>query len=257
MDPSLFIFCKGTLLIYVLIYVDDIIVTSNNTSKIISLLSKLAMEFSIKDLGPLYFFLGIEVIPQTKGVLLCQGRYIKDLLERKGMRDCKPISMPMATSPPSDTGGALMADPTHYRSIVGALQYVTLTHPDVAFSVNRVCQFMHAPTESHWAMVKRILRYLKGTMSYGLFLQRSSTHSLQAFSDADWAGSGSDRRSTGAYAIFLGPNLISWNSRKQKTVACSSTESKYKALADASAELIWLEALFKEIGFPLQGPPIL
>ncbi|XP_043721108.1 uncharacterized mitochondrial protein AtMg00810-like [Telopea speciosissima] len=125
------------------------------------------------------------------------------------MRDCKPISTPMATSPPSDSGGALMDDPTRYRSIVGALQYVTLTQPNVAFSVNRVYQFMHALIDSHWAMVKYILRYLRVTTTHGLLLQRSSAHSLQEFSDADWASSGSDHRSMGAYAIFLGPNLIS------------------------------------------------
>ncbi|XP_042521363.1 uncharacterized mitochondrial protein AtMg00810-like [Macadamia integrifolia] len=131
-----------------------------------------------------------------------------------------------------------MADPTLYRSIVGALQYVSLTRPDVSFSVNRVFQFMHAPTEDDWALVKRILRYLKQTQSHGLLFGRSATpFMLQAFSDANWARNGDDRKSTGGYAIYLGSNLIPLSSQKQRTIARSSTESKYKALADAVLEI--------------------
>ncbi|XP_043704477.1 uncharacterized mitochondrial protein AtMg00810-like [Telopea speciosissima] len=255
-DPSLFIFKQGGVLLYCLIYVDDILVTSNSPAYESKLLTSLASEFSIKDLGPLHFFLGIEATPHGNGLLLSQNRYIQDLLTRAGMTDCKPILTPMSTTS-TDSGGALMTDPTKYRSIVGALQYVTLTRPDVSFAVNRVCQFMHSPTEDHWTQVKRILRYLKGTSTLGLFLEKSHNPTLQAFSDADWAGNSSDRRSTGGFAIFLGPNLLSWTSRKQKTVARSSTESEYKALADATAELIWLEALFKELHCPIRSSPIL
>ncbi|XP_043704591.1 uncharacterized mitochondrial protein AtMg00810-like [Telopea speciosissima] len=151
------------------------------------------------------------------------------------MVDCKAVKTPMATTvKPSDSGGALMFDPTKYRSVVGALQYVTLTRPDVSFSVNKVCQFMHAPTEDHWQLVKRILRYLRSTQSHGLLIERSPIRSLQAFSDADWTGDSADRKSTGGFAIVLGLNLISWTSRKQRTVARSSIEAEYKALADAS-----------------------
>ena len=203
------------------------------------------------------FFLGIEVVRNSAGLLLSQNRYIKDLLLKAGMVDCKPVQTPMAMTKDSDSGGAPHPDPTQYRSIVGALQYVTLTRPDIFFAVNKVCQFMQSPNTDHWIMVKRILWYLQATADHGLHIRRSTSRSLQAFSDADWAGSGTDRHSTGGYAIFLGPNFISWASRKQKTVARSSTESEYKALADASAELIWLESLFQELGHPLHGPPIL
>ncbi|XP_043692859.1 uncharacterized mitochondrial protein AtMg00810-like [Telopea speciosissima] len=157
----------------------------------------------------------------------------------------------------SDSGGAPISDPTTYRSAVGALQYVTLTRPDVSFAVNLACQFMHSPTEEHWQLVKRIIRYLKSTQMAGLLIERSPSRSLQVFTDADWAGDGSDRKSTGGFTIFLGPNLVSWVSHKQRIVARSSTEAKYKALADASAELIWLESLFAELGYPLTSPPIL
>ncbi|XP_043717683.1 uncharacterized mitochondrial protein AtMg00810-like [Telopea speciosissima] len=142
------------------------------------------------------------------------------------MSDCKAILTPMATIVKSSTiGGVPFSDVSHYRPIVGALQYVTLIRPDVAFCINRACQAMHSPIEEDWTLVKQILCYLKGTSSHGLFFEHSPNFTLQAFNDADWARSSSDRHSTGGYAIFLGPNLISWQSRKQKTISRSSTES--------------------------------
>jgi histone deacetylase 1/2 len=115
---------------------------------------------------------------------------------------------------------------------MGALKYLTFTRPDICFVVNRVCQFMHAPTDSHWAAVKRILRYLKGTASYGFHITRGSSFALHGFTDADWASSIDDRKSTGGYLVFFGQTPISWKSGKQRTVARSSTEAEYKALAD-------------------------
>ncbi|XP_042485603.1 secreted RxLR effector protein 161-like [Macadamia integrifolia] len=168
------------------------------------------------------------------------------------MIDCKPVTMPMATtSAASSSGGVLLSDPARYRSIVGALQYITLTRPDVAYSINQACQFMYAPSKDHWTLVKRILRYLQGTKDQGLFISRSDSLQLQAFSDVDWAGDSADRKSKGGYAIYMGPNLISWSSKKQNTVACASTESEYKAIADACAELTSLHFLFAELSIPI------
>jgi hypothetical protein len=148
--------------------------------------------------------------------------------------------------------GAVLSseDSTRYRSIVGALQYMTLTRPDIAFSVNKVCQFLHAPTIVHWSAVKRILRYLRGITALGLRLSRSSSTNVSAFSDADWAGCPDDRRSTGGFAVYLGSNLISWSARKQATISRSSTEAEYKSLANATAEVIWVQSLLKELGVP-------
>lgn len=123
-----------------------------------------------------------------------------------------------------------ISDPYMYRSIVGALQYATLTRPDIAYSVNKVCQFMSAPLDSHWQAIKRILRYLKGSMYYGLLLRpaaQASAFPLQAYCDADWASDPDDRRSTSGSCIFLGPNLVSWCSKKQQLVGRSSTEAEY------------------------------
>jgi histone deacetylase 1/2 len=141
-------------------------------------------------------------------------------------------------------------DATNYRSVVEALQYLTLTRPDIAFAVNKVCQFLHTPTTVHWSAVKRILRYVRGTINLGLSIRRSKSTLVSAFSDADWAGCVDERRSTGGFAVFLGDNLISWTARKQPTVSRSSTEAEYKALANATAEMLWVQKLLTELGIP-------
>jgi hypothetical protein len=161
-DPSLFIFVSAGTHLFALVYVDDIIFTGSSLTAIDALLRSLALDFPIKDLGPLNFFLGVEVHRSSAGLHLSQQRYIADLLTRTSMQFAKPISSPMtATSPLSQFHGIPMTDPTLYRSTVGALHYLSITHPDIAFAVNKVSQFSHAPRDVHWTAIKRILRYLK------------------------------------------------------------------------------------------------
>jgi hypothetical protein len=143
-----------------------------------------------------------------------------------------------------------MDDATRYRSIVGALQYLTLTHPDISFAVYKVCQYLHSPTTDHWMAVKRILQFLKHSLGYGLHIQSPPSSMLSAFSDVDWVGCMDDRKSTRGFAVFLGPNLISWCAKKQKTVSRSGTEVEYKAMPDATAELMWVQVLLQELKIP-------
>jgi len=186
-------------------------------------------DFAIKDLRNLHYFLGIQVQRKKGELLLTQERYASDILKRVNMQLCKPVKTPLNTTEKlSVTSGTRLGveDSTRYRSIVGALQYLTLTRPDLSFSVNKVCQFLHSPTTIHWEAVKRILRYVQGTIGLGLKIRKSNSMFVSAFSDADWAGCPDDRRSTGGFAVFLGCNLVSWCARKRPIVLRSSTEAE-------------------------------
>ncbi|XP_062085399.1 uncharacterized mitochondrial protein AtMg00810-like [Humulus lupulus] len=256
-DASLFIYRSKTVVVLLLIYVDDIILTGSSDSVIAELLSFLNTKFAVKDLGPLHFFLGIQVHRSTAGLHLSQTKYIRDLLTKTQLLDSKPVATPMALSSLSLYDGELLTDPTPYHSLVGALQYCTITRPDISFTVNKLCQFLHAPTSVHYQAAKRVLRYLKGTAHLGTLIQPDTTHELHCFTDADWASCPDDHRSTSAYCVFLGLNLISWSSAKQKVVSRSSTESEYRALANGASEISWLQSLLAELGFPLWVPPML
>lgn len=154
----------------------------------------MSLEFSVKDLGSLHYFLGVEVIPHSKGLFLSQRKYILELLEREKLVEPKPVQTPMASSTMlSLYHGDPILNISEYRSVVGGLQYLALTRPDVSFTVNKVSQFMHQPTIEHWTAVKRILRYLKNTLDFGLCIRHSPSVSLSAFSDSDWAGCIDDR----------------------------------------------------------------
>jgi hypothetical protein len=233
-----------------MVYVNDIIVVSSSQSAIAALLHNLEKDFALKDLGDLHYSLGMEVTKIKDGILLSQRKDGMDILQRAGMLKCKVVAMPLSSSENlcAQGGDALgSADVTAYRSIVGGLQYLTLTHPDLAFLVNKVCQYLHAPTTLHYTAVKRILWYVKGTIDLGLRITRSSSMGISGFSDTDWAGYLDGRRSTGGFAIFLGSNLMSWSARKQPTVSRSSTKVEYKALANATAKIMWIQTLLAEL----------
>jgi histone deacetylase 1/2 len=259
-DTSLFILQRPEVTMYILVYVDDIILVSSSVAATNRLVLALSSDFAVKDLGKLHYFLGLEVTYPHDGLALSQQKYSQDLLRRAGMLECKAATTPMSsTETISATDGILLSadGATDYRSLVGALQYLTITRPDISYAVNRVCQYLHAPREPHLTAVKRILRYVRSTATYGLHLRPAPSGVLSAFSDADWAGNPDDRRSTGGYAVFFGPNLIAWSARKQATVSRSSTEAEYKAVADATAELIWVQALLRELKISHRQPPVL
>jgi histone deacetylase 1/2 len=245
-DTSLFFYNKGRVTI-----LDDIVVASSSEKAIDALLHNLGLDFALKDLGELHYFLGVEVKKVHDGIILSQEKYANDLLHRADMQICKTVDTPLSMSKKlSLTDGEILSgdDSTNYRSIVGALQYITLTRLDIPFSVNKVCQFLHAPTTVHWTTVKRILRYLHGTISLGLRLSKSSSTVVGAFSDTDWAGCPDDKRSTGGFAVYVGSNLVIWNAKKQATVSRSSTEAEYKSLANATAKVMWVQTLLAELG---------
>jgi hypothetical protein len=230
-NASLFIFHRGTDIVYLLLYVDDIVLTVSFDGLLQRTIDALQQEFSMKDLRPLHHFLGLSVTRQHGSMHLSQRHYILEIPERVGMRDCKPCSTPIDTHSKLSANGNPIDDATNYRSIADALQYLTFTRPNIAYTVQQVCLFMHDPRMPHLALIKRILRYLRGTLDHGLLLHRTDPSALVVYTDADWAGYPDTRKSTSVYGVFLDDNLISWSSKSQHTVSRSSAEAEYRDVA--------------------------
>lgn len=254
----IFFFKQDTCIMYLLVYVDDLILTGNHENVLTAFIDRLHKEFAIKDLGELNYFLGLEVTHTSNRLFLNQSKYTREILEPATMLHAKLAPTLLATNTSFTVAGEPYSDPTQYQSIVGALQYLTITRPDISYAVNQVSQFLHAPTVSHYQIVKRILRYIKGTSTFGLHFSRPEKSSLLRYSDADWAHCIETLRSTYFYSIFLGGNLVSWRAKKQPTVSRSSYESEYRAMANAAAEIILTTHLLRELhALPPDRPTLL
>ncbi|GJS96375.1 ribonuclease H-like domain-containing protein [Tanacetum coccineum] len=241
----------GSQVAYLLIYVDDIILTASCPALLQQIIGSLNNEFDMTDLGALNYFLGISADRTPTGLFLSQKKYALQLLERAHMVTCNPSRTPVDTESKLGPEGAPVQDPTLYRSLAGGLQYLTFTRPDLSYAVQQICLYMHDPREPHLAALKRILRYVQGTLDLGLHLYASSTTSLVGYTDADWAGCPSTRRSTSGYCVFLGDNLLSWSAKRQHTLSRSSAEAEYRGVANVVAETAWLRNLLRELHSPL------
>jgi hypothetical protein len=216
-DTSLFVLKDGASIAYLLLYVEDIVLTASSSTLLQHIMARLSSEFAMTDLGDLHHFLGISVTRSPDGLFLSQRQYVVDLLQRTGMAECHSSATPVDTQAKLSVsvGAPLSAsDSSDYKSLVGALQYLTLTRPDLPYAVQQVCLFMHDPREPHLALVKRILRYVKGTLASSLHVGTGPVDSLTAYSNADWAGCPDSRRSTSGFCVYLGDNLISWSSKR-------------------------------------------
>ncbi|XP_022023389.1 uncharacterized mitochondrial protein AtMg00810-like [Helianthus annuus] len=215
-------------------------------------MSILSGEFAMKDLGPLSYFLGIQVTRDGNNMFLSQQAYVKDIIHRASMDSCKPVATPVDNqSKLSSVSSPLRDDPSTYRSLAGALQYLTFTRPDISYNVQQVCMHMHAPRLEHWNALKRIIRYIQGTADYGLHLGPVPSLSLVAYTDADWAGCPDTRRSTSGYCVYMGDNLLSWSSKRQSTISRSSAEAEYQGVANVVADICWLRNLLLDLHYPL------
>ncbi|CAL2255816.1 unnamed protein product [Prunus armeniaca] len=229
-DYSLFTQVKGTSLTIILLYVDDKVITGNNEAKIKNLKSFLNSQFQIKDLGPLKYFLGVEVARSKAGITICQLKYTLDILEEAGLLGAKPTKVPMeADLVLTLAGSSSLHEPARYIRLVGKLIYLNIIRPEIAYTVNTLSQFMQDPQRRHLDATYRLLRYLKGAPGQ------------------DWARCPITCRSVTGYCIFLGNSLVSWKSKKQVTVARSSAEAEYRSMAIATCELSWLRYLLEDL----------
>ncbi|XP_024310449.1 uncharacterized protein LOC106866887 isoform X2 [Brachypodium distachyon] len=230
-DHTLFYSRNGDKLVVLIVYVDDIIITGDDGSEIKRLKQQLTKEFEVKDLGHLRYFLGIEVSQSAKRIYLSQRKYVLDLLTETGMTGCRPAFTPIEANQRLTKDGGSPVDREQYQRLVGRLIYLSHTRPDLAFAVSVVSQFMHDPRSQHLDAVMRIIRYLKGSPGKGLLYTCHGNLQIECYTDADWAGSVDDRRSTSGYCTFIGGNLFTWRSKKQNVVARSTAEAEFRAMA--------------------------
>lgn len=248
---------KGNLLI-VCLYVDDLIFTGNDECLFREFKQSMMKEFEMTDLGEMKYFLGTEVTQSAGGIFICQKKYAQEVLERFKMNDCNPVQIPIVpgTKITRDVEGVKI-DSTYYKQMVGSLMYMTATRPDLMYAVSLISRFMEAPTELHHQAIKKTLRYLKGTINYGMFYKKSEGKELVSFSDSDYAGDLDDRKSTSGYFFLLSGAAVSWSSRKQPVVTLSTTEAEFIAAASCACQGIWLRRILEEVNYTQQGPIML
>jgi len=216
--------------------VDDLIITRTDHELITKLQTKLHATFRMKDLGQLTYFLGLEVHHRSNGIFLNQQKYIQDLIKLAGLAGTTSVDTPMEVNVKyMKDEGDLLPNPIFHQHLVGSLIYVITTRLDISYAVHQVSQFMSSPRHLHFAAVHRIIRYLKGSSTCGLFFPKASSLQLMAYSDVDWAICSDTRRSTTGWCMFLGDALISWKCKKQDRVSKSSTEAEYRSMSVACA----------------------
>lgn len=240
---------EGDECLIVAVYVDDLLITGSSVSNINKFKQEMKNKFEMSDLGKLAYYLGIEVDQRNKYIELRQSAYARKLLEKAGMLSCNPVKNPMETKVvlSKDEKGKQVNE-TQYRSLVGGLRYLVHTRPDIAYAVGVVSRYMERPTVLHYNAVKRILRYVKGTLEYGLVYSKGTGNYLLAgFSDSNLAGDTDDRKSTSGMCFYLNENLITWVSQKQRCVALSTCEAEFMAATAAACQGIWLRNLLMQV----------
>ncbi|GJT72101.1 retrovirus-related pol polyprotein from transposon TNT 1-94 [Tanacetum coccineum] len=256
-DPTLFKIKYGQDILLVQIYVDDIIFGSTNPkfSKRFEKLMHSRFEMSL--MGEMKFFLGLQIHQSPRGIFINQAKYTLEILKKHGMEKGQSIGTPMATKPKLDADlSGEPVDQTDYRSKIGSLMYLTSSRPDIVQAVCYCARYQARPTEKHLKEVKRIFRYLRGTINMGLWYPKGSGFELTAFSDADHAGCVDTRKSTSGGIQFLGDKLVSWMSKKQDCTAMSSAEAEYVALSASCAQVMWMRTQLQDYGFNYNKIPL-
>ncbi|GJT81600.1 retrovirus-related pol polyprotein from transposon TNT 1-94 [Tanacetum coccineum] len=256
-DPTLFIRRQGKDLLLVQIYVDDIIFAST-TPELCDQFSKImCSQFKMSMMGKISFFLGLQISQSPRGIFINQSKYALESLKKYGMESSDPVDTPMVEKSKldEDTQGKAV-DPTHYRGMIGTLMYLTASRPDLTFVVCMCARYQAKPTEKHLHAVKRIFKYLRGTVNRGLWYPKDSSIALTAYADADHAGCQDTRRSTSGSMQLLGDRLVSWSSKRQKSAAISSTEAEYIAMSGCCAQILWMRSQLTDYGLGFNKIPI-
>ncbi|KAL0641872.1 hypothetical protein Bca4012_102526 [Brassica carinata] len=259
LDHTLFTLTTPSGMVALLVYVDDIIITGSDKEGIKATKEFLKSMFEIKDLGEMKYFFGIEICRSKEGLFMSQRKYTLDLLKGAGAYGGKTARMPMEDGYKVPREGEIedskpFHDPKLYRKLVGKLIYLTITRPDICFAVNQVSQHMQLPKEHHWRMVERLLMYINGSPDQGVWMGCNGSTEVVGYCDADWAGDRADRRSTTGYCTFIGGNLVTWKSKKQKVVSCSSAEAEYRAMLKLTNELVWIKGILKHLEIAQDTP---
>ncbi|XP_019093211.1 PREDICTED: uncharacterized protein LOC109129430 [Camelina sativa] len=244
-DYSLFTLDTKGNQIHVLIYVDDLIITGSTGQIMKTFKAYLSSCFHMKDLGPLKYFMGIEVARSSSGKYLSQRKYALDIISNIGLLGARPAAFPLeSTHQLAVSTSPLLQQPAQYRRLIGRLIYLAVTRPDLAYCVHFLAQFMQHPREDHWEAALCVVRYLKNNPGQGIFLRSDTPSQLTGWCDSDYSSCPLTRRSVTGYFIQLGGSPISWKTKKQKTVSRSSAEAEYRAMAHLTQELIWLKRIF-------------
>ncbi|KAG5562829.1 hypothetical protein RHGRI_005526 [Rhododendron griersonianum] len=249
-DKTLFVQHKGKHLLVVQIYVDDIIFGSTSPALVNDFSEFMQSEFEMSMMGELTFFLGLQVRQFEHGIFVSQTKYASNLVKKFGLDSAKHSRTPMSTTTKlsKDVDGVSI-DQTLYRSMIGSLLYLTASRPDIAFSVGVCARYQANPKESHLTAVKRVIKYISGTMGYGIWLSKDTNSNLAGFSDADWAGCADDRKSTSGGCFYIGNNLVAWLSKKQNSISLSTAEAEYIAAGSACTQLLWMKQMLDDYGF--------
>ncbi|XP_028116204.1 putative disease resistance protein RGA4 [Camellia sinensis] len=247
-EATLYVKQKGSYVLIVSLYVDDLLVTGDNAQMIEEFKQEMMQVFEMTDLGLMTYFLGLEVQQSQNEVFICQKKYAKEILKKFQMEECKAINTPMGQKEKlSKEDGASKVDEGYYRSLIGCLMYLTATRPDILFVVSLLSRFMHCASEVHLRAAKRVLRFIKGSLDCGVNFEKSQNFKLSGFSDSDWGGSVDDMKSTSGYCFNLGSGVFSWCSKKQEIVAQSTAEAEFIAATAAANQALWLRKVLSDL----------
>jgi len=247
-ESTLYVNKEGNDFIILYLCVDDIIYNSSSHSLLEEFKSQMINEFEMSDMGLLHYFLGLQVHQTEEGIFLSQRKYARDLLNKFGMLNCKHAATSMNISEKlQQVNEEELTDAKRFRSLVGGLIYLTHTRPDIAFSVGVVSRFMQQPSKVHYGAAKRILRYIAGTLDYGIWYSNTNNFRLCGYTDSDYGSSLDDRRSVSANVFTLGSGAVTWSSKKQATTTLSTSEAEYIAATSATCQAVWLRRVLADL----------